>query len=128
MHAQRGATRVTRIEVDEIEVHDEYKVVFDAGNYWIEGKRTETGFVIPDAVSGTEWVNFIFSFGEHKLRFSKVHISKFGTDWIVGVDKWPYSEEYVGRKDAKRTHEAYYIKFQGKGLGTQLVVNSFRRK
>ena len=35
MHAQSGGTRVTRIEVDEKEVHDEYKVLFDAGNYWI---------------------------------------------------------------------------------------------
>ena len=124
MHAQREATRVVRIEVDENEIHDEYMVVFDAGNYWIEAKRTESGFVLPEAVSRSEWVNFIFSFGKHKLRFNNVHVSNFNGDWM---DTWPYSEEYVARKDAKRNPKAYYIKFLN-GHGTQHVVNVFRRK
>ena len=124
-HAQSTVTRVVRVEVDGKATDANYKVVFDAGNYWIEAKRTDSGFIVPDAVLKSEWLNFVFIFGDHKLRFDKVHVSKFSTDWTVGVDEAPFSEELVKRAESKRTVEVYFIRFSGEP-GTQRTVTISR--
>ena len=114
-------TVISRIEVDEKAVTDDYRVIFDAGNYWVEARRTPKGFILPEAVRDQESINFVFKFRKYNLRFSNVHRSKFQSDWVVGVDEKPYSPEIVSPRKMKKTQAAYYIEFLA-GHGTQLTI------
>ncbi|GIU83223.1 MAG: hypothetical protein KatS3mg006_2287 [Pyrinomonadaceae bacterium] len=121
--AQSFSTRIVRIEIDGKEVKKDYKVFFFSNGKWIEAKRTPTGFVIPNELRNEEYLTVLISFGKYKLKFSEIHISKFDQNWTVGIDKKPFSEEFVKPEEAKTTKRVYYIQFGGSGLiSTQLVV------
>lgn len=64
----------------------------------------------------------LITFGKHKLHFSKIHISKFSEDWIVGIDNRPFWDEIVRPENAAKIKSAYYIQFEGTGMATLLVV------
>lgn len=116
------ATKIKRIEIDGREVRESYKVFFLSSGNWIEAERTPTGFLLPNDFSADEYLTVLITFGRHKLDFSRIHISKFSEDWIIGIDKKPFSEEYVTSEEAAVTKSVHYIKFEGTGLATQLVV------
>jgi hypothetical protein len=119
--AQSAPTNILWIEIDGKKVEKDYKVKFLSHEKWIESKRTPTGFVFPDALKGKEWVTFSISFGKHNLVFSDIHISSFGMDWVVGIDKKPFSEENVKPEDAPFTTRVYYIWFKGGEPETRYV-------
>jgi hypothetical protein len=126
--ARSFSTKIVRIEIDGKEVKKDYKVFFLSNDKWIEAERTSIGFVIPSKLRNEEYLTVLITFGKHRLEFSKIHISKFNQDWIVGVDKKPFSEEFVKPEEAKITKRVYYIQFEGSGLGTQLVITEKKTK
>lgn len=119
--AQSSSTEITRIEVDGRIFKKSYKVFFLSDDNWVESEKTSTGFVIPSRLKTQEYLTVLVTFGKHKLEFSKIHISNFSVDWIVGVDTKPFSEELVRPEDAKTTKRAYYIEFEGEP-GRRLVI------
>ena len=125
--AQSLSTKITKIEVDGKTTNKNYKVFFLSNGNWIESVRTTTGFVVPDQLKTEEYLTTLITFGKHKLEFSKIHISNFSVDWIVGVDTKPFSEEFVEPEDAKVTERVYYIQFEGEP-GRQLVVTIKKNK
>ena len=114
-------TDVTRIEIDGKAVKKPYKVLFRQNGKWIEAERTSTGFVLPNELKSEEWLSVLIAFGKYRLDFPKIHVSKFGQPWTVGIDKKPYSVEFVPPSEAATTISAYYIQFLG-GHGTQLII------
>lgn len=122
MEAQSPSTKIIRIEVDGKEIKKNYKVSFLASGKWLQAERTATGFVVPDELTTEEYLNVFITFGNYKLHFPEIHISNFKTNWIIGVDLKPFSEELVNPEDARKTKQAYYIQFEGGGLGRQLVI------
>jgi hypothetical protein len=121
--AQSLSTKILRLEVDGKEVRKSYKVFFLSAGGRSEAEKTATGFVVPSELTTQEHLAVLITFGKYKLEFSDIHISKFHTDWVVGVDKKPFSEELVRPEEAEKTRRVYYIKFQnGIGLDTELVV------
>lgn len=123
--AQSPQTKITRIEVDQKEVRANYKVLFLLNGNWIEAENTRNGFIVPPEFRGQEKLTIRFIFGDHDLEFTELHHSLFETDWVIGVDLAPYSEEYVKPEEADGVLRAYYIVFQNRtGLGTVHVVTT----
>jgi hypothetical protein len=120
------STDVVRLEVGGKEVKKSYKVYFLSKGKWIESERTATGFLVPDKLRAEEYLTVLITFGKYKLVFSKIHISKFNEDWIIGVDKKPFSQEFVTSEEARTVKRVYYIQFLGSGLVTQVVVKEYR--
>ena len=119
--AQTLTTTISRIEVDEKEYKKDYEVSFLVGETWIKAERTPTGFIVPLELQREEHLHFLITFGKHRLEFDDVHISKFGVDWLVGVDLKPYTHQTLDEEEAKRTTQLYYIRFLS-GHGTVLTV------
>ena len=115
VRAQSGSTRIVRLEVDKKEVKKSYRIFFLSQGRWIEAQKTADGFILPRAVQNEENVTLRITFGKYKLEFAGVHISNFAVNWIVGVDKKPFSEDLVdSEQNAEREIEAvYYIVFEG---------------
>lgn len=113
-------TQIERIEIDGEEIKTRYRVFVFSGK-WIEAKRIRTGFILPEKVRSEEYLPVLITFGKHKLAFSKIHLSKFTVDWIVGIDRKPFSEEFARAEDEKNVKRIYYIHFKGEPE-TQLVV------
>jgi hypothetical protein len=123
INAQSESTKVVKLEVDGKEVKKSYEVSFLINGKWHKAERTSTGFVVPTELKGEEYLAVLITFGKFQLEFSRLHISAFRTDWIVGVDKKPFSEEFVRREEMKETRRVYYIIFQSQsGLDTRLVI------
>src|SRR3712207_3678843 len=120
--AQPLSTKILKIEIDGKEIKKNYKIKFLSNDKWIEAERTYTGFIIPAEVKNQEYPSVLITFGKYKLEFLRIHISKFTEDWIVGVDKKPFSDELISPERAKTVKRIYYIEFKGKGIGTYLVV------
>lgn len=120
--AQAVSTNILRIEIDGKEVRKSYQVFFLSNDKWVEAEKTSTGFVVPGELKTEEHLTVLITFGKQKLWFPDIHISKFNTDWIVGIDKKPYSDEFIRPEEAKITKRVYYIQFLGVGLVTQMVV------
>ncbi|MCO6511550.1 MAG: hypothetical protein J5I65_12230 [Aridibacter famidurans] len=122
-NAQDDITKVVRLEIDGQEVKESYKVSFLIDEKWREVQTTSTGFKVPKELKDQEYLSVLFEFGGHRLAFSRLHSSKFRTDWIVGVDLKPFSEDLVDPEEMEVTDQVYYIEFNSRlGLGTKLVV------
>jgi hypothetical protein len=120
-NAYSGSTKIIKFEVDGKEIKKDYKVFFRSGDKWIESKKSSAGFILPADLRATEYLTVLITSGKYKLEFSKIHISKFNEDWVVGVDKKPFSDEIrwlIKSKSAKRVH---YIIFKGSALETVQV-------
>lgn len=116
------STKIVRFEVDGKEVKKNYRVFFRSNDKWIESKKILTGFIVPIELRDTEYLTVLITVGKYKLEFPTIHISKFSSDWVVGVDKKPFSDEIgwlIKTKTAKRVH---YIRFTGSALETVRVV------
>jgi hypothetical protein len=123
VQAQTIITRIAKLEVDGKEVKKDYKALLYSEKHKLEAKKNNSGFILPDELRSEEYLGVIITFGKHKLDFSRIHISNFGLVWTVGVDKKPYSEEFVEPEEAKAIKQVYYIKFTGgKGLDRTTVV------
>jgi len=115
-------TKIERVEIDGKEIRAPYRVFFRFGEKWVEAKKTSAGFRLPGELRRQEHVSILITFRKHRLEFSDIHISKFDTTWVVGIDKKPFSEEFATTDEAKTIKRLYYIQFEGTGLETQLVI------
>jgi hypothetical protein len=123
VQAQTVITKITKIEIDGKKVKKDYKVLLYSENKSVEAKRTVDGFIVPAELRGKEQLGVAITFGKHKLNFSDIHISNFDTDWIVGVDKKPFSDEVIYLDGAKAAKSAYYITFiSDTGLDRRLTI------
>src|SRR6185312_15697581 len=102
--AQSQSTRIVSLEVDGKEVKNSYRIFFLSGGRWIEAQKTADRFTLPKAIQKEEYLTLMIMFGGYRLKFERVHISNFTVDWIVGIDKEPFSEDLVppGEKRAIR--------------------------
>lgn len=119
---QPFSAKIVRIEIDGKEVKRDFKVFFLSNGKWIEAERISTGFAIPSELTNKEYLTVLITFEKYKLEFPEIHISKFNQNWIVGIDNKPFSDEFVKPEEAKITKRAYYIQFEGNGIGSQLVI------
>lgn len=126
--AQSISTKIVRFEIGGKEVKKNYRVFFQSNGKWVETARTPTGFVVPAELTTEETLRILIVLGKHKLEFSSVHVSNFSEDWIVGIDKAPFSDEFVKPEEAKGVERVYYIQFLGKGLVRQLVVKEYKTR
>lgn len=128
--AQYEPTKVIRLEIDGKEVKRIYEVFFRLNAKLIKAKKTSTGFIIPAELRNNEYLTAFISLGKHKLKFSDIHISKFGAEWIVGIDNKPFSEEnaYLIDIEEEAIKRVYYIHFVGGGLETVRLVMEKNKK
>ncbi len=120
--AQMPPTRIVRIEIDGKEIKTSYDVFFLVNKEWVKVKQTPCGFQIPDELKNNEFFDFSIAFEKYQLDFSQIHISKFNTDWIVGIDKKPFSDENVDPQNVSSTKMAWYINFLGAERVTRVVI------
>ena len=126
VNAQSQSTRIVRLEIDGKEVKTSYRIFFLSSGDWTEAQKTATGFILPREVENKESLTLTIKFGKHKLTFENVHISNFKTDWTVGVDKKPFSEEFVNPDEKRAIEQVYYLKFEGEP-GRLFVVTKFKK-
>jgi hypothetical protein len=126
--AQSLSTKILRIEIDGKETRKSYKVFFLSNGERIEAERTSTGFIIPSELKDEEYLTVLITFGKYRLEFARVHFSKFTEDWVIGIDKKPFSEENIEPEKAEMAKRVYYIVFEGSALETRLVIIEHRNK
>ena len=121
--AQTQSVKILKIEIDGKEVKQDFKVLLYANGSVIEPMRVENSFLVPVEVKNCKTVSVRFLFGDYNLFFDSVYLAKFETDWIVGVDKKPFDQEYVPRKEARKFKFVYYLQFVShQGDDTVMVV------
>lgn len=128
--AQTNCVKV-KFEVDGKEVKQKFKVVLYVSDKVIEPSVSETGFTVPPEIKEGDEVKVRFLSGEYDLFFDSLHSSKFGTDWVVGVDNKPFDKENTEPEepapDGKELSKIYYIIFLSKkGLDTRLVMKVYK--
>jgi hypothetical protein len=66
---------------------------------------------------------------ETRQRFAPLRekSSNFNTDWIIGVDKQPFSEKFVKPDQQNLIEQVYYIQFEGEP-GRQLIVTKLKKQ
>lgn len=116
------STKIVRFEVDGKEVKKNYRVFFRLNNKWIESEKNSTGFIVPSEFRDTEYLTVLIVLGKYKLEFPAIHHSKFSEDWVVGVDKKPFSDEIGWLVETKTARRVHYIRFTGSALETVRVV------
>jgi hypothetical protein len=111
-------------EVDGKEVQQKFKIMIYAGDEIIEPALAGGGFVVPPEMKKYEKVGVRFLSEGDDLFFDSVYLSKFKTDWVVGVDRKPFALENLSSfPPRKKTKLIYYINFISKdGDGTRMVV------
>jgi hypothetical protein len=124
--AQAQSTRIVRLEVDEQEVKQKYRVLVLSNGRWIAAQVTKDRFRLPKVVQKQEHVTLMITFGKHRLEFEDVHISNFRVDWMVGVDTEPFSEENIVADEKRPIQQLYYIVFEGEP-NRQLTVTKWKR-
>ncbi len=121
-----GQTEMVKVnfEVDGKEVRQKFKIMIYAGDEIIEPCIVEDGFIIPPEIKKYEKVGVRFLSEGDDLFFDPVYLSKFKTDWVVGVDRKPFAPENISSsRPRKKTKLIYYINFISKdGDGTRMVV------
>lgn len=120
-----------RFEIDGRQVNEAFRVLLYAGDRIIEPTKCVNGFAVPSDIRDYETVNVRIFFGEHNLFFESVHVSKFRTDWTVGIDNEPFEEENVTSEHpdppGQRLVLIYYINFTSRsGLDTRTVIRVYR--
>lgn len=130
--AQTSAVKILRFEVDGKEVHKDFRILLYVNGKTIEPVRTGNSFAVPTELQGCENVGVRFLSGKYDLLFDAVHISKFSTDWIVGVDKKPFDEQNtaseVSEPPGRELLVIHYISFVPKdgGDGTRMIVKLYK--
>lgn len=124
--AQSQSTKIVRLEVDGKEVTQNYRIFFLSKGTWIKAQKTAAGFTLPRQIT-LEYLTLLIAFGKHRLKFDRVHISNFKCDWIVGVDKEPFSEEFVKPDEQRVIEQVYYVRFEGEP-GRQLIVTKWKKR
>lgn len=115
-------------EHDGKPVKQKFKILIYAGGKLINPPRFENAFVIPPEIKHEEKVRVRIFFGKHNILFEPIYLSKFETDWVVGIDHKPFDQEYVNRKDAPYVKRIYYLRFvSGTGDDTQLVLKIMKK-
>lgn len=115
-------TRVIKLQMDGEEIKANYRVFLAAQGKEFEAAVNKDGFVVPAELRDSETIGVRVVIGTENLDFSKVHISKFDNEWIIGIDRKPFSEEFADGTDMTKVKLIYYILFQSKrGLDTQLI-------
>ena len=125
--AQSQSTRIVRLEVDGKEVKKSYRIFFLSSGRWIEAQKNADRFTLPKAVQNEEYVALMITFGKHRLEFDRVHISNFRVDWTVGVDKEPFSKEFVKPDEQRVVEQVYYLVFEGEP-DRQLTVTKWKKQ
>lgn len=125
--AQSQSTRIVRLEVDGKEVKKSYRIFFLSRDTWTEAQKTAAGFTLPREIENEEYLTLMIAFGKHRLKFERVHISNFKNDWIVGVDKEPFSGEFVKPDEHRVIEQVYYVQFEGEP-GRQLIVTKWKKE
>lgn len=126
VNAQPQTTRIVRLEVDGKQVKKSYRIFFLSEGTWAEAQKTAAGFKLPRAIENEEYLTLMIAFGKYRLKFDKVHVSNFRTDWIVGVDTKPFSEEFVRPDEQRAIEQIYYIQFVGEP-DRQLIVTKLKK-
>jgi hypothetical protein len=112
-----------KFEVDGQEIRQKFKITIYAGDETIEPCIEKDGFIVPPAIKKYEKVGVRFVSGSHDLFFDSVYLPKFGSDWVVGVDKKPFAEENLPERPHKKIKLIYYINFISRTAdGTRMVV------
>src|SRR5436189_448826 len=109
IHAQESFTNVARIEIDGKETKKAFKIFFRGKDDWMEAPKKHRAFSIPAELRNCRYFDISIAFGKYQLDFSQIYISKFRTDWIVGVDTKPFSDENVEPEEVDKTELAGYI-------------------
>lgn len=128
--AQTNCVKV-KFEVDGKEIKQKFKVLLYVNDKVIEPSVSENGFTVPPEIKEGDEVKVRFLSGEYDLFFDSLHSSKFGTDWVVGVDNKPFDKENTEpdelAPDGKELSQIYYIVFLSKkGLDTRLVMKVYK--
>ncbi len=130
--AQTRSLKILRFEVDGKEVHKDFKLLLYVNGKAIELVRTGNSFAVPTELQGCESVDVRFVSGKHDLFFNAVHISKFDTDWIIGIDNKPFDAENLSSEEAdppgRKLLVIHYINFVPKtgGDGTRMVIKIYK--
>jgi hypothetical protein len=121
--AQAPSVKILQFEIDGKEAKDNFKIFLYLDGKAIEPVRIGNSFLVPSEIKNYKTVGVRFLSGGYDLFFNSVHPSKFSTDWIVGVDKKPFDQEYVTPKEARKLKLIYYLQFVSQqGDDTRLVV------
>jgi len=121
-----------KFEVDGKEMDQKFRILLYVDNKVLEPAVIGKSFVVPPELKGQEKVNLRFLSGEHDLSFESVYVTKFKTDWVVGVDTPPFDNENLASENpdppGKTLSVIWYIDFvpKDKGDGTRVVVKIYK--
>src|ERR1700755_3278409 len=121
VQARPRVVNILKLEVDGREVHKDFKILLYVDGREIAPARAGNGFIVPPELEGHENIDVRITWDEYDLTFDSVYISKFDTDWVVGVDKKPFDEENTASEvpppPGKDLAMVYYIDFLPKDGG-----------
>lgn len=121
-----------KFEVDGKEVDQKFRVLLYFDNKVIEPTVVEKSFIVPPELKDQEKVNVRLLSGEYDLSFESVYLTKFKTDWVVGIDNPPFDDENIASEQrnppGKTLSVIWYIDFvpKDKGDGTRVVVKVYK--
>jgi hypothetical protein len=121
-----------KFEVDGKEVDQKFRVLLYVDNRVIGPTVVGKSFIVPPELKDQEKVNVRFLSGEYDLFFESVYLTKFNTDWVVGVDTPPFDNENITSENpdppGKTLSVIWYIDFvpKDKGDGTRVVVKVYK--
>jgi hypothetical protein len=133
VQARPRVVNILKLEVDGREVHKDFKILLYVGGREIAPARAGNSFIVPTELEGHQNVDVRITWDEYDLTFDSVYISKFDTNWVVGVDKKPFDEENTASEipppPGKELVMVYYIDFLPKdgGDGTRAIVEMYRQ-
>ena len=131
VNAQNRCVAV-KFEVDSKEADQPFKVLLYVDNKVIEPTVAGKSFIVPPELKGQEKVNVRFLSGDYDLFFQSVYMSKFNTDWVVGIDNPPFDNENIASETpdppGKTLSVIWYIEFvpKDRGDGTRVVVKVYK--
>lgn len=131
VNAQSQCVRV-KFEVDDKEVDQEFRILLYVDNKVIEPTRVGKTFIVPPELKDHEKVNVRFLSEKYDLWFESVYVTKFKTDWVVGIDNPPFDSDNVASENPDPTGKTlmviWYIDFvpKDKGDGTKVVVKVYK--
>jgi hypothetical protein len=129
--AQSQCVRI-KFEVDGKQVDQKFRVLLSVDNKVIEPTVVGKSFIVPPELKDQEKVNVRFLSGQYDLSFESVYLTKFNTDWIVGIDTPPFDSENIASENpdppGKTLSVIWYIDFvpKDKGDGTRVVVKVYK--
>ena len=121
-----------KFEEDGKEVDDEFKLLFYVNGKEFKPTLLEKSFVVPPELGNYETVDVRFQSGAYDLFFESVYLTKFKTDWAVGVDNPPFDKDNTASDEPtppdRELRILYYIDFtpKSKGDGTRMVVKVYK--